>query len=166
METANALATIPSPQLADVNGKSPLINFGNPLTITAVSLLYNEVISNVNNANGTAAVETIGAIPGVTNPPTTQCIALVKPSLYAKPAVPGGIVPSTSYPIVAISYLLANSEGNTSTDLMAIRGLLTAPYTSSITSQVTTVGPGTGLAFLTLGSNAFTTNQIRGCLVN
>jgi phosphate transport system substrate-binding protein len=97
------------------------------------------------------------------NPPTTQCIVLVKPWLYAKPGGPGGIVPTGSYPIVAMSYLLGNSIGNES-DLSNIQGLLTAPYNPGITSQVTTIGPGTGLAFLTLGTGAFTMSQVEGCL--
>jgi phosphate transport system substrate-binding protein len=165
VETANALATNPGLQFAKVNGASPTANFGSPLTITGTDIVYNEVINTANNANGTAQLEAISAIPGVTNPPTTQCIALVKPALYAKPSVPGGIVPSGTYPIVAVSYLLGNNNDN-GTDLSFVKGVLTSPYTSAITSKVTTIGPGTGLAFLTLGSGAFTTSQISGCVVN
>ncbi|GLQ91480.1 substrate-binding domain-containing protein [Dyella acidisoli] len=164
VETANALATNPGLQFAKVNSTSPTANFGSPLTVAGTAIVYNEVINTTNNTNGTAALEAISAIPGVVNPPTTSCIALVKPALYARPNVPGGIVPTGTYPIVAISYLLGNNNDN-GTDLTNTRNLLTFPYTVSH-SSVTTIGPGTGLAFLTLGTGAFTTAQVSGCLVN
>lgn len=159
VETANALATSPGLQFADVNGKSPTANFGSPLTITSADLVYNEVISSTNNTNGTAALSAISSAP------STQCIALVPPADYAIPGSRGGIVPSTSYPIVAVSYLLGNAQGN-GTDLAATRGLLEAPYNSTITGSVTTIGSGTGLAFLTLGSGAFTEADVGACLAN
>ncbi|WP_284319244.1 substrate-binding domain-containing protein [Dyella acidisoli] len=164
VETANALATNPGLQFADVNSTSPTANFGSPLTIAGTAIVYNEVINTTNNTNGTAALEAISSISGVTNPPTTSCIALVKPALYAKPNVPGGIVPTGTYPIVAISYLLGNTDDN-GTDLTNTQNLLAFPYTVT-QSNVTTIGAGTGLAFLNLGTNAFTTSQIKGCLVN
>jgi phosphate transport system substrate-binding protein len=154
VETANALATDPSLQYADVSGLSPTANFGSTLTLNSDDVVYNEAITGA-NSTGQA---TYGAISGA---PSTECIALVPPSAYA----PGGdIVPSTTYPIVAISYLLGNTDGNGS-DLANTQGLLTAPYTSSITSSVTTIGAGTGLAFLNV-SAAFTASQVSGCLVN
>ena len=159
VETANALATNPGLQFADVNSTSPTANFGTALTITGSALVYNEVISGTNSANGTAA------IVALSNPPSTQCIALVKPANYAIPGSSGGIVPTGTYPIVAIAYLLANVEGNGS-DLTNTRGLLESPYNSTIKSSVTTVGPETGLAFLTLGTNAFTAADVGSCLVN
>jgi phosphate transport system substrate-binding protein len=165
VETADTLATNPGLQFADVNGLSPTTNFGSPLTLTATTFVYNEVISSTNNANGTAAIEAISSLPDITNPPTTSCIALVKPADYALPGVRGGLVPSGTYPIVDITYLLANSKGN-GTALAATQGLLEAPYNSTITGSVTTVGAGTGLALLTLGANAFTTAQIGSCLVD
>ncbi|MFC3653156.1 substrate-binding domain-containing protein [Dyella humi] len=165
VETANALATNPGLQFAKVNGTSPTANFGSPLTITGTAFVYNEVINTTNNTNGTAQLEAISAVPGVVNPPTTSCIALVKPALYARAGVPGGLVPTGTYPIVAVSYLLGNNNDN-GTDLNFVKGVLTSPYTPAITSKVTTIGPGKGLAFLTLGSGAFTAAQVSGCVVN
>ncbi|MFC3653155.1 substrate-binding domain-containing protein [Dyella humi] len=165
VSTANALATNTPLQIADVNGTNPVNDFGGPFTITDTAFVYNEVMNTTNNTNGTAQLEAISSIPGVVNPPTTSCIALVKPALYAKPGVSGGVVPTGTYPIVAISYLLANAEGN-GADLLHMKRLLIAPYGFNFTSRVTTIGPGTGLAFLTLGTNAFTISQVSGCLVN
>jgi phosphate transport system substrate-binding protein len=163
VEAANALQTTPGLQFADVNGASPTTNFGSNLTIAASDLVFNNAITG-NNSDGTAS---FGAISGA---PSTTCIALVKPAQYAKAGT--DIVPTGTYPIVAISYLLGNAVGN-GTDLTNTRSLLIAPYTSSITSAVTTVGPvsttnpkGTGLAFLTLGRGSFTTTQVSNCLAN
>ena len=165
METANALATNPSLPIADVNGLSPTANFGSPLTLRGTAVAYNAVINATNATTGTAQIEYLSNISGVTNPPPTSCIALVKPALYAKPGTPGGLVPTGTYPIVAVSYLLGNSAGNGS-DLTNTQNLLAFPYTVT-QSSVTTIGPGTGLAFLTsTGSTALTTSQIKGCLVN
>jgi phosphate transport system substrate-binding protein len=165
VETANTLASNPTLPLADVNGLSPTTNFGSPLTITASDVVYNEVINTADASNGTPQLEMISSISGVIDPPTTQCIALVPPSLYAKSGVRTGLITVDTYPIVAVTYLLANSDGNAA-DLAGVRGLMTAPFNSAITSQVTTVGTGKGLALLSLGSEAFTASQISGCLVN
>ena len=110
------------------------------------------------NPNGAAA------LVAITNPPSTACIALVPPSLYAIPGSTGGIVPAGTYPIVAITNLLGNAQGN-GLDLITTRGLLTIPYNIAIRGGVTTVGLDTGLAFLNL-RNAFTISQVSSCLVN
>lgn len=159
VETANALATNPGLQFADVNSKSPQTNFGTALAVPASAVVFNEVISSTNNANGTAALSAIS------NAPATKCIALIPPADYAVPGSRGGIVPSTSYPIVAISYLMGNTDGN-GTDLAATQGLLASPYDSTVQSSVTTIGGTTGLAFLSPASGAFTGSQVSGCLVN
>lgn len=87
--------------------------------------------------------------------PTTQCILLVKPDSYA--------LPSSGYPIVAISNLLANAQGNGS-DLLAIANLLGAPYNATIQSSVATIGSGKGLAFLT--GTGITQAKLSGCVIN
>jgi hypothetical protein len=74
----------------------------------------------------------------------------------------GSILPTGAYPIVAVSYFLGNSKGNGS-DLTATQGLVTAPYNSSITSKVSAV---TGLNFISLGSNSFTSANVSGCYGN
>ena len=160
--TANALAlALTTLQLADVAGKSPTANFGSPLIISSTDVVYNEVINPTNASNGTAQVEAI------TSPPSTQCIALVPPTDYAIAGSRGGIVPSTSYPIVAVSYFLGNAQGNLSTDLASRANLLEIPYSGGrVTVKVTTVGPGTGLAFLNItnaGTN-FTATSPGACL--
>jgi len=158
VETANALATNPGLQFGNVNGKSPTANFGSALTITSSALVYNEVISGTNNTNGTAA------LVAISSPPATQCIALVPPSSYAVPGSRGGILPSTSYPIVGVSYLLGNAQGNLTADLASTQGLVNAPYNSTITGSVTTIGGTTGLAFLSLGTGAFSATAPGACL--
>jgi phosphate transport system substrate-binding protein len=158
VETANALATDPGLQFADVDGASPVTNFGSALEVPSTAVVFNEVISTTNATNGTAQLE------GITTPPSTSCIALVKPSLYAKAGTLGGLLPSGGYPIVAISYLLGNAIGNGS-DLTNTQNLLAFPYTVT-QSNVTTIGPGTGLAFLTpTGTTpAYGASSIKGCL--
>ena len=91
----------------------------------------------------------------ITGAPTTQCIALVQPDSYATQ-------PTGQYPIVAISYLLGNAKGN-GTDLAHTQLLLGAPYNSTVTGSVTSIGANTGLAFL---SSPITSSQVSACLVN
>jgi phosphate transport system substrate-binding protein len=157
VETANALAESPGLQFADLNGASPITNFGTPLNLPGSDIVYNEVISTTNNANGTPALVEI------TNPPSTQCIALVRPGSYAKAGVLGGIVPTGTYSIVAVTYLLGDAEGNGS-DLASVQALAESPYNATFQSAVTTAGSGTGLAFFTLGGNAFTATDVAECL--
>jgi phosphate transport system substrate-binding protein len=74
--------------------------------------------------------------------------------------------PSSGYPIIAVSYLLGNSNGNGS-DLAHTQGLLSAPYNSAITASrfLTQFGVGKGLELLNAGTS-ITTNIISACLVN
>jgi phosphate transport system substrate-binding protein len=161
VSTANALAlALTQLQLADVAGKSPTANFGTPLAVASDNVVYNVVINPTNASNGTAQVEAL------TSPPSTRCIGLVPPAEYAIAGSIRGIVSSTSYPIVAVSYFLGNAQGNISTDLTNTKNLVDAPYNATITGSVTTVGPGTGLAFLNItnaGTN-FTATSPGACL--
>ncbi|WP_158241439.1 substrate-binding domain-containing protein [Dyella sp. AD56] len=132
---------------ATVNNLDPINDFGNAaLPISSSSVNYNYVISG---ANATTGRPTMAAISGA---PSTQCIALVDPSAYANP--------SSGYPIVAVSYLLANSANNGS-DKTAVQNLMWAPYNSTITGSVKTIGKATGLSFL---STSFTQTQVQGCV--
>jgi phosphate transport system substrate-binding protein len=132
---------------ATVNNLDPINDFGNAaLPISSSSVNYNYVISG---ANATTGRPTMAAISGA---PATQCIALVDPSAYANP--------SSGYPIVAVSYLLANSANNGS-DKTAVQNLLWAPYNSTITGSVKTIGAATGLSFL---STSFTQSAVQGCV--
>jgi phosphate transport system substrate-binding protein len=83
---------------------------------------------------------------------------LVQPAFYAKPGIKNGLISSTTYPIMAISYLLSNAQGVASTDLVNTQNLVNAPYNSSIKGSVTTIGPGTGYAFLNIASGVFGTD--------
>lgn len=154
VEAANAIDS--GVAFARVNGLSPQASLGSPsthqVTVTnSTDVLYNQVINGADPSTGIAVVQAISPAPA------TQCVALVKPSSYA-------IQGRGFYPIVAISYLLGNSNNN-GADLAAVKGLLSAPYNASITGNksITTIGANTGLAFLTSG---FTTTQVAACLVN
>jgi phosphate transport system substrate-binding protein len=157
VETANVLNSGLSLQFADVNSTSPVTNFGTALTLLPADYVFNNVISGTNASNGQAQLTPI------TGAPSTSCIVLVKPSTYAQPTR-GGLVPTGSYPIVAISYFLGNAQGNLTADLPLTANLANAPYNSTITSGVTTVGSGKGLAFLTLGTGAFSATAAGSCL--
>lgn len=160
VETANAVAlALPKLQLASVAGKSPITNFGSALSLPAAAVVFNEVISSTNAASGAAQLTPIAGAP------STQCIALVPPANYAVAGSRGGIVPATSYPIVAISYFLGNAQAN-GTDLANTANLVNAPYNSTITSAVNTVGAGKGLAFLSLPATGapFTATAPGACL--
>lgn len=150
-EAANAQAAFGS--IALVNGKDPVNDLGDPsthkVTINSTDVAYNNAITGVDANTGRP---TFGAIAGA---PSTSCIALVKPDAYATQ-------PTDRYPIIAVSYLLGNSQGN-GADAADVRKLLGAPYTTAVVNATTTIGPGTGLAFL---SAPFTTSQINGCVIN
>ncbi len=150
-ETANALSG--GAKFAAVSNLSAPATFVNPGTYggTAlpVNVVYNQVISNTNDSNGRPV------LVAITPTLTTQCIALVNPSDFA--------VPSSGYPILAVSYLLANSAGN-GTDLAHVRGLMFAPYNASIRSAVTKIGANSGLSFLTNAD--MTSTKINGCITN
>jgi phosphate transport system substrate-binding protein len=158
VETANALQTNPTISIADVGGFSPTANFNSKLTISAADIAYNSVITGANSTNGEATVATLSSLSLPT--PTTSCIALVQPSEYA---TPGNIVPTGTYPIVAISYLLGNAQGN-GTEQADVQGLLESPYNATVQGEVTTIGGTTGLQFLTLGRGSFTAAQVGTCL--
>ncbi len=156
-ETANVLNVLG--QYATVNGFDPAADLSNTVTISNSSMVYNSVINGADATTGKAIVTAISPTP------STSCIVLVQPSAYA--------IQSSGYPIVAVSYLLGNSNGN-GTDAANIRKLLGAPYNSTITNAVTTIGNNsiatTGLAFLNvdLTSSTYATNQARinACVAN
>jgi phosphate transport system substrate-binding protein len=152
VESANAISVLG--QYATVNGLDPLANFGgSAVTINSSDVVYNQAI---NGFDGTTGRPVLSAISGA---PSNQCIALVKPDAYATQ-------PAGTYPIVAVSYFLANSANNGS-DRSAVQNLMWAPYNPTITHNagttgpVSTVGPNTGLSFL---STSFTQTQVQGCV--
>jgi len=149
-----ALAMNPILPFADVDGLSPTSNFGISLAIRPSNLVFNEVLSTTNAANGQPVLEAIS------NPPSTQCIALIPPSEYAVASTGGAggtttMLPPGTYPIVTVSYLLGNAQGNAPADLVSTRDLVDAPYNSTITRNVTTIGLQTGTAYLIAGKGSF-----------
>lgn len=146
----NALAS-----WATIDALDPIADFADPatgrFTINATDLVYNQLINGADATTGRPVLSQA--------PPTTRCIALVKPQAYAY-----ATYPPTTYPLVAISYLMANTASN-GPDLVNVRNLLGAPYNVSITNSanMTTIGVGTGIAFL---NTDITTSQVAGCIVN
>lgn len=153
-EAANAQAALG--QIATVNNLDPVANLGDPSThkvaLAADAVVARNAITGVDANNGHA---TYGVI---TTAPNNSCINLVKPEKYA-------IQPSGSYPMVAVSYLLGNSNGNGS-DLTDVQNLLGAPYNSSIISGTNTIGAGTGLAFLDVSATSLSQSLVTSCVVN
>jgi phosphate transport system substrate-binding protein len=168
VETANTVQAVPAISIADVDGSSPTANFDSKLTVTASDLAFNSVINGANSATGQAVVSTIASvISGNNTSPSTQCIALVNPAEYAVPSTSATttMLPEGAYPIVAISYLLANAQDN-GADLTNVRALLEAPYNSTIQASSTDIGGSTGLQFLTLAKGSFTATQVGDCAAN
>ncbi len=107
-ESANlkaAASTVPHVKYATVGGKDPYADFPASLAVLVSS---DRVLSGVNATTGrpvTAALTPFGQ---------TGCMLLVDPAGYANI--------TSRYPIMAVSYLIANNKGNTSTDVGAVRG--------------------------------------------
>jgi len=127
---------------ATVNGFDPS-TYG--ATTLPVSVIYDQIITGVNN-NGRPTLGASGL--------TTQCIGLVDPEDYA--------TSTNHYPIVAVSYLLANAAAN-GLDVDKVRGLLFSPYNPVVKSQVNAIGvAGSGLSWLSI--NGTTPQQIQAKL--
>jgi phosphate transport system substrate-binding protein len=155
VETANTEAANLSYALID--GQDPEANFGGTKFVvsnsgTSANLVYNEVINGADPTTGRPVLQQISPLPA------TSCIALVDPDSYAEP--------TTGYPIMAVSYLLGNTNGNGS-DLAATQGLLSAPYNTTVTSShsLTLFGVNKGLELLNAGTS-ITPTIVSACLVN
>lgn len=138
-----------SHSLAAVN---PSTGFGP--TAVPVNLVFDQAISDsVTVAGQNGAL--LGGRPILTPLTTTsQCIAVVNPSDYADP--------STGYPILAVTYLLGNAQGNGS-DAAAVRGLLFSPYNKTTRSSVTKIGRiTTGYAWLSNAATLDSTDPVAG----
>jgi phosphate transport system substrate-binding protein len=148
VETANSQAQ--GVNFAKVNGVSPSA-FGAPVAVSSSNIVTNQVINGANATTGRPVLSAISPAPA------TQCILLVTPNSYA--------LPSSGYPIMAISYLLGSAQGNGG-DLTNVRSLLFAPYNSTVTTSrsLTTFGTGKGLALLS--GTGITSTKINGCVLN
>lgn len=135
-ETANSVDT--GTQRASVANDNAATTFVDPSTFSGtalpVSITWDQVISSTNAAGGRPQLVALSPAPA-----TSQCVAIVDPANYA--------VPATGYPIVAVSYFLANAKGN-GADQAHIKSLLLAPYNSAIQAATTRIGSGHGLSFL------------------
>jgi ABC-type phosphate transport system substrate-binding protein len=144
-ETANTLLH-PGPgaaaNYATVDSKDPVTDLASSLPVTTV---FDRVLGTPSSVDGTATL-------AVQAPNTTaNCLGIVNPVDYATGLIPTG-GSSKGYSILAVSYLMGNQKGNGS-DLTAVRGLLSTAYGAH--TGVTTIGSGTGFAFLTsTGVNA------------
>ncbi len=136
-------------KFAKVNGFDPLQNF--PAVYTGGQLLLTDQgIDTANiNANGTPATTAL-VDTGANPPPNPNCMWLVDPTTYSNP--------SGQYPIMAISYLLANNTGN-GADANNIARLLTALAVPTLQTAENGIGNNgaspTGFAFLQLTDAGF-----------
>jgi len=101
---------------------NPSTGFGP--TALAVNLVYNNAISDSVTSTGRPILAPLSGVTG-------QCLAVVNPQDYADP--------TSGYPILAVTYLLANAQGN-GADAAGVRGLLFSPYNQATRSMVTKIG--------------------------
>ncbi|SEN07299.1 PBP superfamily domain-containing protein [Luteibacter sp. UNCMF331Sha3.1] len=138
---------------ATIGGKDPYADFP---TAVAVLPTNDFVLGAVDASTGRPAVTALTPIGQKT------CMVLVNPLGYANI--------TSRYPIMAVSYLIANNKGNTATDVAAVRGLVGAAYDTSLRSSITTIGaidpvtgkPNTGYAFLT--ASTLTQAKVDSCI--
>ena len=125
---------------------NPVTGFGP--TPVPVTLTYDKVMSD----GGPTLINLSTSSNG--------CIGMVDPATYANPISPV----SPTYPIIAISYLLGNTQGNGS-DITAVRSLLGMPYNTAVRTSIGTIGRvGTGYAWLTNAD--LTQSRVNSCIVN
>jgi phosphate transport system substrate-binding protein len=151
-ETANATGGLVS--FAAIARDSAPTVFVDPSTyggtVLPVAVQYNQVITGV-DGNGRPTLDAV--TPAL--PATSKCLSIVNPEDYATTV--------SGYPIVAVSYLLANSAGNGS-DLANVRGFMATPYDTTLRSSVDTIGSDTGLSYVSgtdLGAS-----KVNACVAN
>jgi ABC-type phosphate transport system substrate-binding protein len=157
-KVSEALGTNPGNNLAYA-ALDPLVNFHPTFALPAGSLAYDTVLNTDSNGNllspATLAIGNTGTGSNQTNAQTQAgCVAVVAPASYAKPVLTSTGDYST-YPIVAVTYLMAYNTGN-GADAVNIQSLLSEPYipangNTGVTNNrtlVTTVGVRTGFAYL------------------
>ncbi|WP_413626254.1 substrate-binding domain-containing protein [Luteibacter sp. Lutesp34] len=161
-EVANGVtAGVRNASVTDVNGVTfnPVNRFGP--TAVPVTLTFDKVIADTTDLYGRPVLIDL---PLTNGQPTSSngCIAVVDPSTYANPAS-GTLGDVSLYPIIAITNLLGNKQGNPAADLTTVRGLLSSPYDTSIRSSVTKIGrAGTGYAWLS--SSDLTAARVNSCI--
>jgi phosphate transport system substrate-binding protein len=150
-EVADALARDPNLGVATVNGKDPVKDLKPTYSIKSSDVVTDQVIGPVDPNTGRATLQPISnvAVPG--------CVVLVNPDGYA--------TSTTSYPIVAVSYLLGYYSGN-GDDASNVKSLLKAPFTYGVKKKTTTIGTGTGFAFLSYGASSKAKKALGACINN
>lgn len=141
-EVADALLRAPALKYAKVNGKDPIVDF----TAAPAFTKLQDVTLGAPDSNGRPTTVAV-------SPTKAGCLVVANPNDYA--------APTSGYPIVAVSYLLGYQKGNP--NYSKIRNLVKAPFTSSMQKATTTVGAGTGFAFLA-STDAPTYSQRTGCI--
>jgi phosphate transport system substrate-binding protein len=134
-----------SHSLVNVN---PSTGFGT--TALPVTLQYDQALATALTSTGRPTLTALST--------TGQCVAIVNPNDYADP--------TTGYPILAVTYLLANGAGNGAKQA-AIQGLMFSPYNLTSRPSVTKIGRiTTGYSWLSstdLTAPAIQT-KINGCV--
>lgn len=123
-------------------------------------------VLGANDANGRPTVldvtgQNASAIPG--------CLLTVLPNDYAQPpviATKKAAQDFATYPVIAVSYLIATAAGNGS-KLADLQALLGAPYNATVLSTTKTIGKTSGFAPLALKLNGATVDvpaKIAACV--
>lgn len=124
--------------IATIGGKDPIADL--PASL-AVTVTFDKTITGVNSTGqAVLAAQTPNSV--------ANCLGIVDPSTYA-------VQPAANYPIVAVTYLIANQKGN-STDLTALRSFMIYPQNHAVTepgyAQLTGTGINTAKALTCLAS--------------
>lgn len=138
----NVSAANPQINYAKVNGFDPFSDLPNAVTLAAV------VDRGITGVDATTGRPVTGVLSPIVQ---AGCMNIVEPSTYA--------TSTTRYPIIAVSYLIANNTGN-GADLAAVQGLIGSAYGSH--TGVTTIGTGTGFAFATVAPT--TSAKVNTCI--
>ena len=140
-------------------------------TGVTLKVSFDKVVGS-NDSNGRPVITDISYANWGGATPAANCVALVLPNDYAQPptaATAKAPADFSTYPIIAVSYLLATAEGNGPSKTAALRGLMRASYNPDILAVTKTIGGVSGFAPLVLrnadGSafalNSFLSNCIR-----
>jgi len=131
-----------SVQMATINGFDPVNDLPATFNLPSGSVVFDKT-TGVDSSTGAATL-------AARSPNTTaNCLAVVDPNQINNL--------SGTYPLVAVSYILANQKGN-STRLTSLRSFINFLYTHA---GVTTIGTGTGYAFI--GNAGINSLKVTSC---
>jgi phosphate transport system substrate-binding protein len=116
-----------------------------------VTTTTGDVITGINTSTAPFGNPTLGSVSGDSE---SQCLVLVNPNSYANS--------TSSYPIVAVTYLLGYYSGN-GANTANLQSLLSSQYaTEGLQSSATNIGAGKGLVWL----NTDLTSTVSACITN